>query len=279
MATRSRASEVLPPSKLRERKRKKRIFIIFILVLLGFSIIGGTVYALHLDALRIRDVAIDGAETISPAALQASAREVLAGTRWHIIPNNSVLVYSNKKLSTHILETFPKVKTARVSLDNFHGVRITISERSPVALWCGAEWETAGSESRSCFFLDDGGYVYGEAAQFSGPAYVRWYGNLNKNSPPAQFLSADSFSTLRALIEALKNDTNTPLRVVVDPNGDVNVFFKENFELRFTLAQKPEDILARLRTAEVSEVLAGKKLSDLEYLDLRFGNRLYYKFK
>ena len=276
---RSRASEVLPPSKLRERKRKKRIILSTLLGVFILCLCGGVLYAMHDDAVRIRDVIVEGAQTIPPGDLETSVHETLEGSWWYIIPKNSALVYSGKKITTRILETFPKVKTARVSLENLHTVRLTLSERSPTALWCGVESGTAGSELHPCYFLDEGGFAYEEAADFSGSAYVRWYGQISSDTPPAHFLSRDVFHALHALVGALGGGDYTPVRVVITPERDVKVSFEENFDLLFTVAQKPEDVLMRLRTAQVSDVLAGKKLSDLQYLDLRFGNRLYYTFK
>jgi len=62
-------------------------------------------------------------------------------------------------------------------------------------------------------------------------------------------------------------------------NKDVSVRFANSFTLRFALSDAGGDIFERFSLALTSEPMKAHKLSDFQYLDLRFGDKLYYKLK
>ena len=55
--------------------------------------------------------------------------------------------------------------------------------------------------------------------------------------------------------------------------------FADNFTLIFTLVDQGGDVFERLTLALTSGPMAAHKLGDFQYLDLRFGDKLYYKLK
>ena len=65
--------------------------------------------------------------------------------------------------------------------------------------------------------------------------------------------------------------------VVVDEHHDVYVRFENNFTLMFNLRDNSGDVYERFVLAQTAEPFKNHNLSDFEYLDLRFGDRLYYK--
>ena len=98
---------------------------------------------------------------------------------------------------------------------------------------------------------------------------------------PEQYLAPGAFNSLSALIDAIAQ--NQPQDVItsveVDSSNDVHVGFASGFMLLFPLSADGGDVYNRFILALQSDVFAGRTIADFEYLDLRFGNKLYYKLK
>ena len=70
----------------------------------------------------------------------------------------------------------------------------------------------------------------------------------------------------------------TPRIIIVENEQDYLVELQEAYRLKVTFDQGAEVIGRNMKLLLASDPLVDK-MADLEYLDLRFGNRVYYKFK
>lgn len=270
---RSRASQALPPSKLRERRRRARAWRFAALGALALLLFCAAVGFFHIKAFLVRDVRIAGASTVPAEDIERVVREELSGRYFFVFPKNNAFIYSDAALSARLAREFPKLNHIDVSLENFHAIAVSVTERSPSALFCGASFD---EPLVPCLFMDEEGVAYEAAPEFSDNAYMRFYGG-KALAPGDRYLSLEEYRPLFVLAEAMKGAGLSPARVEVDDNGDVLLVDQSGASVRFTMRQKPEDLLKALTAARESEALAGKSFEEIEYLDLRFGNRLYYK--
>ena len=272
----ARPNEVFAPSRLKARRRKVRTYKTLVFTVFIFLLLSGLVGFFYIPQLRVRDVSVTGTQTIDANGLEQIAHQELNGRAYLVLPKDNAFLYSEAKLREVIMHAYPKVKTADIQLANFHTIKIQIGERTPAGLWCG---ETIDATS-SCSYMDDSGAVYEPAPDYSGDAYVRWYGNLVGGTPLGGVYINGAFPSLSSLVAELEKEGLQTQKVQVEKGGDVRVVYAGDFIMLFTLDQKPESLLTALHAAESSDVFKDKKLTDLEYLDLRFlGNRLYYKMK
>lgn len=271
---RSRANVVLPPSRLKEKRRKSRVFVVVGIGLALLLLIGGAVGVLYLPAVQIDEITIEGVEGSAYAEIERTIREELRTKMFAVIPRNNVLLYSDKAITAAVVAAFPNLSQVDLQLRNLHALHLKVEERNAFALWCKDD------NGENCFLLDENGFIYEQAPVYSGTAYVRFYGPLASAEIVGNvFLGKDEFRALLQFVEALKAKNHIVEAVHIDQQRDVRVTCAGGYDILFTRDQKPEEILAKIQAAEGSSVLEGKKLSELYYLDLRFGNRLYYKLK
>jgi len=223
---------------------------------------------------RIQAVEITGTQALSTSSIEGYVKSELSGRYLYLFPKNSALLYPKGAIEKGLSQEFSTIKTVSVGLRDLHTLQVTIVERRPDALWCG-EIETANVPS--CYLLDGSGTVYALGATYSGDAYVLYYGPVSSTTQK-QYLDPSTFQSLHALVEALKGK-DTPQRVYVDENRDVHVTFVDGFVLLFSLSQNSGDIVSRFSLALTADPFTTHPLSDFEYLDLRFGDKLYYKLK
>ena len=268
---------VLGESRLRARKRKQRLFVFGGGAFVFFLILGLLVWLSWASFLRIATVTVTGTRTVDPKAIEADIQKELSGKYFYIFSKRNIFLYPKQKIAGDVLSTFTTLKSIDVHADNFHTLAVSVVERTPSALWCGERQ----ASSSSCLLLDDTGLAYGASAEYSGNAYRRYYGAIATSSMPKQFLTSEQFHSLSALGDALAKKTTTLsiMSVTVDSVGDVHMEFTNNFVLLFALSADTGDIFQRFSVALDAEPFVGNSLDNFEYLDLRFGDKLYYKQK
>ncbi|HVZ76153.1 MAG TPA: hypothetical protein VG934_02685 [Candidatus Paceibacterota bacterium] len=264
----------LPASRVRARRRKRRVRLMIVAAALLVTVAGAAVGLMWLPVVRIQTIDIEGVSSVNLDTVRTAAQSELAGEQWYIFPRDNAFLYPREELRASLMRQFPIFKTVGIYSQNLAALSITVTERAPAALWCG---ESAASSS-PCSLMDDSGAVYAPAADFAGQVYVRYYGAL-KAAYPKQFMTPESFQGLAALESALAGAAREDIVAVeITPDTGV-VHFNDGFVLRYSLMDSGADVVQRFSLALAAAPFTAHKLSDFEYLDLRFGDRLYYKLR
>lgn len=268
---------ILPDSKLRARRRRRQIILACLSGALLILLFVGSVFLSRAAFLRITDVRISGALALNEAMLASTTREHLAGTYLFLFPKNNILLYPKESIREALVTTYPTIRTIDVRAENLHTVGITIVERNPRALWCGADVFA----SSTCFLLDESGLAYAEGNTVPEYTFVSYYGALGSGTLPRQYMTPQLFYSLAALVDSLakRQTPDTVESVYVNEEHDVRVKFSTGFELIFSANDDSGDVYDRFGLALQTEVFAGRPVADFLYLDLRHGDHLYYKLK
>ena len=280
------AREPAVHSRLKEQRRKRRAIVIYFSIFLLLAGITAVVLVIRLPSLRISAIDATGSETIATSTIAEFAWHDLSGDYWFVIPKDSILFYPRQQLQADTLAAFAPLQSALVRSDSFTKISVTVAERHPSALWCGdasAAVSATSSPQTPCLLLDQSGVAYAPAPQFSAPIYMTYYGNLPEGGAelPVQFLTPSEFSSLSSLVGALAQKANAGgvVSVAVDDSDDVALRFADGFLLKFSALDDASVTLDHFSVALSTDVFTTHALSDFEYLDLRFGDKLYYKLK
>jgi len=155
----------------------------------------------------------------------------------------------------------------------FHTLRLVGTERQAEGVWC------FGSD---CRYFDHGGTMWGEAAQSSGFLLL----NVNDGriaSTSARTAVDQQFLKAIQLVVPVLNDQGIKTKEVIIPTDsftEFDVVTNDGYPLKFSL---DSDILGQLKVYQIFRdqkmsaedgSVSGKKL---QYIDLRFDGRVYYK--
>lgn len=263
----------LGDSRLRARRKRQRFLIIGLSFFLLLLLCGGVVGLSWLPFMRIHNVDVSGAQAISPQAIQQVVRESIAGGYGHLFAKSNIFLYPKETIATNIQKAFPTIKSLTVRSEDFQTLAVAVVERQPVALWCGDNAEA----SSTCSFLDDDGFAYAPAAEYSGDVYQKYYGAL----VGGHLLTSEQFHSLVALVASIQKvpDIGAVDSVVVDSGADVHLTFISGFTLLFGAADAGASVLQRFTLVRGAAPFANTPLGHFEYLDLRFGDKVYYKVK
>lgn len=250
------------------------IFLCVCAVLLCLS-----VWLSRLQSIQIDTVTISGATVLPVQDLEREARSVLTDKYALLFPKTNVFIYPQKDVERVLSEKFPRIHMFASKIVDNHILSITVTEREPFALWCN----TIPTDSiiPQCYFLDRDGFVFDHAPQFSGDAYFKYYGILPYEAPIGSYYLASTtrFHELSEFVENAKNLNITPLYMTAKDQNSFELYIfgggKILFDATENLSKVSERLSALLKTQNLVPREGGELL--VEYVDLRFGNKMYFK--
>lgn len=268
---------VLAESKLKARRRRRRVIAVWCFAAGVLVLAALLVLASRLPFIRINVVEVVGTQAVDKTAVEQRTWQTITGSYFYLFSKQSALLYPKQGLIRRLMSEIPTVETVTVATQNRNTLVVSIVERQPAALWCGESVAT----SSPCFFVDQNGFAYALAPNYSGDAYQKYYGALSATSTTAgQFVPKDTFRSLTALVGALQKQIPLALETIsVEKNNDLRIVFVGGFKLLVTLGTDNAATLERLSLALTAPVFDTHALRAFEYLDIRFGDKIYYKLK
>lgn len=254
--------------KLRERYTRITIGALVLIV-----VIGAPIFFLRQERFLISTIQIQGNEVTKGEEIKKIIQDRLSGNYLWLIPRSSVLLYPNKKVKSDIFKQIPRLISINLSLTDSRTLLVTILERKPFALYCVGEGK--------CFFLDQTGYIFSEAPAFSDGVYMIYSSAPVLETPLGQnFVPANNFVALADFIKSLDALNLEPQSLLIQDDAYYLTFLGGG-----TLIWKVDDdlqgVFSKFESFLSGEILTKEKktLSDILYIDLRFGNKVRYNFK
>jgi cell division septal protein FtsQ len=255
-------------SAVLERKKKRQRIVLGILIALVVGICGALVGSTHIPALTIHTVSIEGGEGIRPD-VDKLVDAFLARERSRILARANLVLFPEATLERTLLDTFPRLKSAEVRVSYLvnPSLVVRLAEREPAYMWCGD----------SCFVMDTSGFVFGFVQDYPGMQYPAFKGVFGASTTPiGSVFVPEVLPEAARTYESLSKAGYTVLYARV-AGDEVTYHLAEGFEVRSVVSALPE-LKGTLSLVLASEALRGKR-SELEYVDIRFKNRVYYRFK
>jgi len=264
---------VPPNTRVPLRKRKRRIrFIALTILLIG---VGACAYGLHyvsyMERFSINKIEVHGAETIDPSLIRQYVEHVINDDSRHYLSRGNVFLYPKKVIQKDLEIDFPRIKSANVSRPSLFSktLVVVIQERAYFARWC--------YDPKECFQMDDGGFIFAEAASENPAKYVFSGGvAAASTSPIGQVFVPTHVPALIALLSRLETAGFIPEGARVENEKDFQVPLKDSFVIKASFGSDADTVVKNLQLILSNPPLQGNQ-SKLEYVDLRFGNRVYYK--
>ena len=216
----------------------------------------------------IEKVSLEGNVFLSLTDVRPIIFDNISGNHFGLFSKQNILLYPKGKIEKEILLRFPRVESIKVRIEGINNVAVLVKERLPEGIWC----ENAQEEA-PCFFLDKDGFIFAKSPSFTSDVYVRFLGELSEEEPLRSIFLSGNFPRLLSFTDGVAEIGLKPISVEIMPNND-GILRTDKGEILFTLERNLVEILENLKTfwRENSDTLPR-----FEYLDLRFGNKIFYK--
>lgn len=269
----------------RDKKRKRRMIRLWSFLFTIIFFIFVIIFSLRAERFLISDIKIEGNTTLKEEVLIKEAEKILDGNYYFIFPKNNFLFYPKSDLKVSIETAFPKVEYATVELNSMQSITINIKEREPAFVWCVLE--------DVCRFLDKKGIIFSDDVGISKDVFLKIDASDKTVDLGEQALAEEEVFVLSSLMKVLPEVLNAsvlsgsnPIDIKILPEGDYQIHLKEkdkdnHWSLLINFRGDLSKLLDNLVSVITSDVFKEEStdVGNLDYIDLRFGRKVFYKFK
>lgn len=275
-------------SRAREAMKERRNFLllIFFLCFLIFIAGGGLSQS---EKWRITDVSVQGNAVISTEKILASASTVFDGNYYFVYSKKNSFIFPRTQIEQTLLFTYPELNTVSITKTGFHSIKIQVTERKPYALWCGETVPESGTPSQ-CYFIDHNGYLFNQAPMFSEGVYLEVYAGLDyvtEHDPLRARIKEKDFKATEDIYENFKQKIAEPSKIIIKSDDEILVVLNRpveyqllhGVEVRMSQSLSPATTTAFLLKALPVQFPVGTTTTKrLQYIDVRFGNKIFFGF-
>jgi hypothetical protein len=268
-------------TSLKSRRRRARRRLLALYGVLALLLVGSLIYGLWRPAVRIENVEAAGAHA---ETLPGMARAAISGTYFYLLPRNSIFIVPKEAVRTAILDAYPDVAAVSVSRTGLDSLFVNALPRVSAFTWCGSTYN-AGTDS--CYEADAEGYLFaplpipgGASATTTDIADF----TLHLYAP---LVEADASSPLRAHIkdasripDALRfvramQSLGAKVTALAMRDDEADVYTTGGTRLTYVLGHEQD--AANLAATALPTINVND--GSLQYVDLRFSGKVYYKKK
>jgi hypothetical protein len=281
------------------KKRKNKILInkiLFFLSVFVFIFIV-LIFLSHLNKLEIKKVEVSGVKILDSREVSLQIENHI-NKKTYFFSKKNVFLYPKNKIK-RILYQNPRIEKVNISRRDFDTLYVEIKERGNQYVWCGDFFvpENVESLDTECFFVDSSGVVMDRAPYFSGGIYLKLFGVLNesfldsydrKNKTKHKIFMQKDFGQIIYLYESLRTLDGVDIFAFEENAQNEIVFYlrplKNNKKIPKIIFNKNDSFEKMLLNTEAifntNSFIEKFKNNyiNFEYLDLRYGNKVYYKF-
>lgn len=262
--------------KLRKKRLTARLIFLALCALFFFS---ASVAFFYIPFLNVKKIEIVSNGAVSVDLIKEKAAEIISRKIAGLFPRRNFFLIPEKEIKKEVEENFLRVKNAEVRKKIFSGLFIKIEERQNKAIVCSGQ---------NCSFADENGFVFEKAPDFSEGIFLKIYDQRTvfdysaMSSSTEDFfgkniLPKNDFSMLlnfSGLMEKIKTE---PSKIILKNDNVYEVYTDENWRIILNGKNEPKRSLVNLAAALQSQIKENRHI--LDYVDLRFGNKVYYKYR
>lgn len=275
--------------RLRHKRKMLRVRLLVLFGILFVTMVGGFIYAARNSRLLIYYVEVTGNKITATSDIVDHVNTLLTGNYAYIIPKRNIYLYPRDLILRDLEKSFPRLKNISITRSSNTSLQVSVEEIKGKALWCGLDAATADMTA-SCYFTNENGKIVAPAPSYSGNIYPRFFGSalpLGTTDDPIghTFVADVTFQNLVAFREAVMALGFPVLAIRILPKGE-DQFILDIGPGKTAIVRFLHDDNYQTLAGNLSVALAKKELADdvkknrslLQYFDLRFPNKVYYKF-
>ncbi len=227
--------------------------------------------------LNITHIEIKGNKNVASNKIKKQVENQLVGKYFNWIKKNNLFLVKSKKLAKNILTQFKIIRKVEIKKKFPSKLVIFIQERTPSLIITSA---------RENYLLDENGQAYMKASladqKIKNDLIILVDKSNRKISLGEIVLDKNYLIYLKNLKKKLTEETN--LKVVNNFqtlnlfSDNIRVKTQEGWEIYFNKKINLDKSIEALRVILTKEINSQQRL-DLEYVDLRIKNKVYYRFR
>ena len=267
--------------ELRQRKKRRRRQIAFLVIFVVLAVTAGSIYALFFSSwFTIKEIKVSGNNELNHEEIRSLAENhINQNYLFGLIQPYSNILFAGSEVIEHSLkDRYPLIETANVNKNLLNkNLYIELREREGIGVYC--KGNPSIDSGQACFYFDRNNVLFKEAPHFSGNLFLVVEDGRNRD-----FKLGHSFDDAELLDKIFETKRILDeLRIVeyqnfLLPENSFDFWIKTKEDWHIYL-DKETDIPSQLVALKkfMEEKLSPDRRQTLQYIDLRINNRIYYK--
>lgn len=264
-----------------------------------FFIAAATIFYLAFFSrmLKIDAVFVEGAVSVNEDEIKNMAISLMKINLFNKINRDSFILLPEREIKQAVLSRFAEIEDVLIVRNiKEKNIAIMIKERNPLAVWCqiAALQENVASSSlvlaedrkmvspeiERCYFVDEKGFIFKPAPSISGGIITTIY---SQSDEKLELRGKVGDQMMLEFILAVKKEFSevnfgvTEFFIKSKTFGDLEILTPEGWRIYFDLRGSAGSQINALKRVLAEEIK--NQRNQLDYVDLRVANRVYYKLK
>jgi cell division septal protein FtsQ len=263
--------------QLIKKKKNQRIIKISLFAFLIVVIVFGLSYWSKHESLTVGEIIISENIFLNDGEIIEDIKNILNTKKMGLFTTSNFLLIPRNKIKDIILNNYVAVSEINLKVQKRNTLYIEIVEHETAALWCGF----SEKNKTNCLLLNKFGLVFAKE-NLSTERLMKTYGFFQEqelNEIIGQnYLTPEVFKKSLSFTKNLNQlNINADFMDISDDNLIIHTVRGP-----YLLLDKKSDfaeVLNNLKIVIETEEINTAQFRNLEYIDLRFGNKVYYKIK
>lgn len=262
----------------KDRKKSKKIYfqILFYVALLFF--LGAFIYVLFFSQmLKVISIEIKGNKNVDKQIILDKINSTISGNYLKYINKDNLLLFKANKTEEEILQQFKIIRKIEIKKIFPNDLVVSMIERIPELIFCSKE---------KCFIIDENGQAYDERSSLKEENVSNMIllidesgrninvGEIILERDYIEYVQGIKKNIFENLSLEIENNFQTPSLI----SKDIRIRTREGWMVYFNQNINLEKELEMLSLSLNNKIEKEKRI-ELEYIDLRIENKIYYKFK
>lgn len=260
-------------TKITKRRQKRRNFGLFVKVGAVLFVLVGGVYILRADFLQVKKFEVLGNQTLGVESLKNAAANFSLGNKFLLVPKSNILFLSENQLAAVMLSKFPRIQNVDISKNYLDkNIVIKITEREAQYLWC--------SGSDECFNMTASGLVFEKTDNMDNK--IIFEGVLASSPIMKNFATPEKMKSYAKMIEdfGMAGFDAVSINVESDDKAVAKIKTDKNISnIIFNPAENDFSKPVQNAILLIKETKSKNPSAVFQYIDTRFGNKMFYKLE
>lgn len=280
-------SKVIRSPKYIEKKRKIKILLSILFPISILSVLSALILFIRSDFFSIDKINISGSSDTNKVLNEVN--NLISGNYIKILPKSNIVIFPKQDISSTTKSLFKEIETISIHRSGISSISIDIKEKTPVAILCdGFE----GDNDIKCFLIDFDGFAYKQVQNTN-------YSNLNKYYTTAltdsdilgkKFLEPSKLKEFDDFIKGISKIGIIPMGILINDGGQYEMYIEDTLHQTKNASSTPVTIYMNDKIS-LSKILYNfqvfwknyqntvKNSKPFDYIDMRFGNTVFYATK
>lgn len=258
---------------LKRKKQKIKKIKLYSIFGIGILLVVGLLYLLQLSAVQISEVNITGNMFVEKNEIEQKTQELLNKKIIGIIPLTNIFVFPKHELVESIIQN-PAIASVKIRKDYFKTLSIEITEHEKKIIYC------IDLEKTNCFYVNHDGFVYAQVSDLIIPEReIILFNEKEVKNITDIILDIETYTQVLLFIKNLARQEIKIKEIYLKADSTIEFVSRENTRLITSVFDEFEKDFANLIALFDQNILTKDSLQEVDYIDLRFGNKVFYKNK